>query len=432
MVISRILGAVSLVIVAVAPVSVATSWNNDVDPSVEASLVVRDQEGGTIDVAAVTQVPSGSESLAGSVPAPTAAPTTAPAAPAAATTSVVRLDRSAELAFTGDIVPAPTVGRLARHYAQGSSARFDFVPMFERVAAELSSVDVAICHIDSPVAEDGDVVGGSTRQLPSALAEAVAATGWDGCSLASDHAFDQGANGVRATSAAFEASGLGRAGLAIEGSQPAQRYDANDIDVAHLSYTSEVAGRGFQRGVDSIAVIDPDAIVADAEAARSGGADFVVVSLHWGEEFVEGVTAAQRNVAEALAASGSIDLIIGHHAHLVQPLEKLDSTWVAFGLGNFLTNDSPSCCPAASEDGVILHVDIADTVDGVAITSISFTPTWVDRVQMQVMPVATRLGDAGLAAWYRAVLRNAWDRTESTLLSRGAADFGVAATGPRP
>ena len=67
------------------------------------------------------------------------------------------------------------------------------------------------------------------------------------------------------------------------------------------------------------------------------GARFVIVSLHWGNEGSNDVTSAQRQVAEAVTASGAVDVIVGHHSHVVQPIEQVNGRWVVFGLGNFLT-----------------------------------------------------------------------------------------------
>src|SRR5690606_1669690 len=64
-------------------------------------------------------------------------------------------------------------------------------------------------------------------------------------------------------------------------------------------------------------------VIKDAKSAREQGADVVVVSLHCCVEYVTQPGSAQREAAEKLAESGVVDLVIGHHAHVPQPIEKL-------------------------------------------------------------------------------------------------------------
>ena len=128
-------------------------------------------------------------------------------------------------------------------------------------------------------------------------------------------------------------------------------------------------------------MIDPLRIVGDAIEARRLGAEIVIVSLHWG---VEGRTApsdAQRLIAEGLTASGAIDLIVGHHAHVLQPIEQVNGTWVMFGLGNILSNmPAGEDWPAASQDGAVATVEFTVGADGeVAVAAPVVYPTWVDK-----------------------------------------------------
>ena len=86
------------------------------------------------------------------------------------------------------------------------------------------------------------------------------------------------------------------------------------------------------------------------------------MSLHWGNEYVHEVVAAQQTVADALAADvGAVDLVVGHHAHVVQPISKVGSMWVVWGMGNLLSNNSPKCCTTEATDGVVVTVTIGDT-----------------------------------------------------------------------
>ena len=173
--------------------------------------------------------------------------------------------------------------------------------------------------------------------------------------------------------------------------------------------------------------IDPALILADARAARAGGAELVIVSLHWGNEYTHEVVAAQQVVADALAAdAGAVDLIVGHHAHVVQPISKVGSMWVVWGMGNLLSSNSPRCCTREATDGVVVDVTIGDTEPGgpVQVTGMTFTPTWNERDTYRVLPAEATLAtqtDEALTDDLAASL----DRTTAYILSLGATDLGV-------
>ena len=95
----------------------------------------------------------------------------------------------------------------------------------------------------------------------------------------------------------------------------------------------------------------------------------------------------QEKVAAALAKSGEVDVIIGHHAHVPQPMTKLDGgpggrgTWVAYGLGNLLSNQSAECCAPESSNGLALVAEVTRVAGGPAeVTDMRWVATTVDRV----------------------------------------------------
>ena len=165
-------------------------------------------------------------------------------------------------------------------------------------------------------------------------------------------------------------------------------------------------------------MIDPLRIVGDAIEARRLGAEIVIVSLHWG---VEGRTAPsewQRQVAEEVTASGAIDLIVGHHAHVLQPIEQINGTWVMFGLGNILSNMPTSeNWPAASQDGAVAVVEFTVADDGdVAVAAPSLYPTWVDKdAGFVVRVVAADLAGSEIDDTTRHRLEASLDRTRQVV-----------------
>ena len=129
------------------------------------------------------------------------------------------------------------------------------------------------------------------------------------------------------------------------------------------------------------------------------------------------------------AALGTVDLVIGHHAHVLQPIDRIEDMCVAYGLGNFLSNQNPVCCTPSSGDGAILHVEVGNSPDGLAVRTVTYTPTWVDRGATQVIPVADRLAEPDLAHWLQATLRKSWRRTVEAWAPSGPTNSGSGPAG---
>jgi len=167
-------------------------------------------------------------------------------------------------------------------------------------------------------------------------------------------------------------------------------YDANGITIAHISATYSL--NGFVMPSDRqylVDLIEPEAILQEARIAKESGAEFVIVSMHWGAEYRHEPISSQNEWLEATLPSEYVDLIIGHHAHVVQPVDKVGDEWVVFGLGNFLSNQSANCCVAASQDGMIATVELLENDAGeIEAVGVHYIPTWVDRGDGYIIRVA--------------------------------------------
>lgn len=286
------------------------------------------------------------------------------------------------LLFTGDVLVHTPVTASAERHASGSASRFDFEPMFDEVAPAIAAADLALCHLETVLDVPGVERSPYPRiAAPAAVASALAGAGFDGCSTASNHSLDFGPPGVRSTLSALDRSGLGAAGTAAsEGEAIGTAYRVGGVTVAHLSYSYGFNGFRVPSDTPWLAnSIDAERIEADAARWSYAGADLVVVSLHWGAEYRQSPTSAQQELADRLRQSPDIDLVVGHHAHVVQPVAAGEGVPLAFGLGNFLSNQTPGCCTAPSGDGVALLAR-AREVDGVwEVVEIAALPTWVDR-----------------------------------------------------
>ena len=280
------------------------------------------------------------------------------------------------LLFTGDVLPHTPVVTSAARNSEGQG--HDFSPLFGEVAPAVAAADWAVCHLEVTLGVPG-VVSSSYPRLaaPASLADGLAGAGFDSCSTASNHSLDFGEVGVASTIAALDQAGVAHTGTATGAAQVnGILYVVDDLVVGHASYTYWFNGLSLPVDQPWLAnQIDAERILEDAARLRRVGADFVVVSLHWGVEYIVEPRQAEIDLAEQLMSSPDVDLIIGHHAHVIQPLSWAGDELVAFGLGNFLSNQSRP----TSQDGVMLLVRLESDQGAWAVTEIAAVPTWVDR-----------------------------------------------------
>jgi poly-gamma-glutamate synthesis protein (capsule biosynthesis protein) len=324
------------------------------------------------------------------------------------------------IAFTGDILAHEPVYERAAVDGRASHRSYDFRPMFARVKPLLATSDLAICHQETPLLPtDKGVTGYPTFNSPPEIADAIVDAGFQGCSTASNHSYDRGAAGVASTLANLDRVKVAHVGTART---PAERarpevHVVRGTRIALLDYTYGLNGQALPADqAFHVNLIDVPTILRDANAARKGGAQIVVVQMHWGTENQAAPTAEQRSQARRLLASPDIDAIVGGHVHLVQPVEKIGRKYVVYGTGNFLSNQSAQCCPPASQDGVITTLHFARSGTGWMVSRISYTPTWVDRSGGYViLPVAQTLRKPGLSPAMRKALTDSWRRTTTVM-----------------
>lgn len=323
--------------------------------------------------------------------------------------------RRASFAFTGDILTHRPVNFAARR----PDGTYDYSPMFDRLAPLLSFFDVPVCHLEQPVAPPGTavIVGPDIHSSAASIGVAIRGAGYRRCSTASNHNLDRGIAGIDATVAALTAAGVGQSGLARSPAEAIPRvFEVNGIAAAHLSYSYSIGGSLPPGESWRANRIDNAAIVAAARDARTRGADIVIVSLHWGDSARSAPSAYQRQVAQAITAPGDIDLIVGHHAHVLQPIEQVNGTWVVWGLGNILSNMPTGPFPPSSQDGAVATVAFTQDVSGaVSVGRPLVYPTWVDRDHGYVIRRTSEASDHALPLSVRQQLAVSEARTRSVL-----------------
>ena len=296
---------------------------------------------------------------------------------------IVPVPQTFTLAFVGDVL---LHGSIHMHAAVGDGV-YDFTPFFRYVKEDLQQADLAICHLETLIAGEEGVYSRYPRfQAPHQIADALSEAGFDGCSLASNHAADGGAGSVRETVRHFERVGLQHTGVAggVGGVSPAL-YRLGEKQIAHFSYTYGTNGipvNGF-----SVNHIEAETIRNDVRTfLQEHGNSFIILSLHWGDEYQSEISEYQKNIITELQDS-DIDLIVGHHSHVVQPIVREGEMHILAGLGNFLSAQIARLCncPEEAQDGVIALVTVTENGSDLFVTDISLIPTIVDFYDFSIL-----------------------------------------------
>ncbi|MET9375407.1 CapA family protein [Streptomyces sp. NPDC002992] len=356
-----------------------------------------------------------------------------PASPAAP--SAVGGAASARTGFTlvasGDVLPHASIIRQAAADANGQG--YDFRPMLSGVKNVVSAADLAICHMETVYGQEGGpYTGYPTFKSPPEIAPALKETGYDSCSTASNHTLDDGAAGLGRTLDALDKAGVKHAGSARTAEEAARPtlLKAGDATVAQLAYTYDTNGFPLPEGQPwAVNLIDERKIIADARAARAAGADVVVVSMHWGTEWQTAPDERQLTLGRSLTASRTdgrpdIDLIIGTHAHVPQAYEKVNGTWVVYGMGDQIAGDminhEGAYDPRGNQGTLGRFTFVPPTAPGGRweVAKAEFLPQWFDTGRGRVVDVNAAIEKGEPLTAVRDTIRD-------VVLGRGAAMDGL-------
>ena len=310
----------------------------------------------------------------GSVPAPLSE-TTPP--PSEEQRQTARVAAQATFAAMGDLLLHETVKRSAiaanqKDITQKSSNHEGFDALFEGIAPVLEQADYTFANLETPIAPKNNrgvrsmVFNASTPLLP-----ALKQAGFDMVSFANNHVYDQGRAGFIETLTNLDQSTLDYvgAGKTCPEAKQAKIIEINAINVAFIAGTL-VFNDDDNRGENEPCAnaLKAEEVIESAREARLKGAELVVLSVHWGREYRTKPQSSHVAMAHQLM-DGGVDLLLGHHPHVLQPFEiyttKDHRTALAvYSLGNAISNQSawyvynlhrPS--QANTRDGVILMVD---------------------------------------------------------------------------
>lgn len=326
----------------------------------------------------------------------TATPAASPAVPAPtalASPDSLPPPRSITLSAVGDVSLARQVNDWMAVHGPG----YPFT-----LVAHLITGDLAIANLEGALTERGEPwPKGYTFRTPPRFAAGLPDAGFDLVSLANNHAMDFGVAGLQDTMAALDAADVRYAGAgrtAAEAWAPVT-LTANGLTLAVVACALtpdegarfSIASWSATDTAPGMAVCDTAAL-ATAVSSAAAAADFVVAYVHAGDEYVRAPNATQRALADAALAAGA-DAFIGHHAHVVQPVEQRGGQLIAWGLGNFIFDLDPVDLANIPEPRVSLILDVTFT-EGAGVTAWDAVPVVLDADEDRPRPATATEADA--------------------------------------
>jgi poly-gamma-glutamate capsule biosynthesis protein CapA/YwtB (metallophosphatase superfamily) len=294
---------------------------------------------------AADQPAAGRTPLAGPTPSPNATPNTPTTSPTRSVQSTEQLAAkpqrtSVTVVMNGDLLWHNTLWYGAKEDARRRGhGGYDFAPLLAGMKPVIASADLAICHEEVPLAR----TGGPYRNYPLFAAppqvvRAVAATGYDVCTTASNHSVDQGFSGITRTLDDLDRAKIGHVGTArtkAESERPTIFTTRQGVKIGIVAATFSLNGLSMPKGKPwAVHRLSGSDLLRQAHRARGAGADIVLAAVHVGTEYSSSQNAQQVALAHALTASPDVDLVYMHHPHVVQPWTMVNKKWVLYGVGN--------------------------------------------------------------------------------------------------
>ena len=268
-----------------------------------------------------------------------------------------------DLTFVGDAMQhGPQI-----RAAQRSDGSYDYSPCFSLIANDIADADFALVNLECPLGGK-PYSGYPCFSAPDEFANHLQRVGFDFVATANNHCLDRHDAGLKRTIQYLDRIKMPHAGTYIDANAREALcphiVDIDGVKMAVLCYTYGTNGIRAQ-GKVVVDYINREKMAADIARARDAEADLICVVLHWGTEYQLLPEKSQTDLADFLVNQG-VDLIIGSHPHVVQPMEIRVNpetgkrSLIVYSLGNFISNQNG----ADSRGGALVKVRISYSIFG--------------------------------------------------------------------
>lgn len=227
--------------------------------------------------------------------------------------------------------------------ARTGNDSYDFSGMIELVGPYISKYDLKYYNQET-------IIGGKKLGVshyprfnsPEEIGDNMVSLGFNLVSLANNHSLDKDEVGILNSNEYWKTKDVVTAGTysSSEERNDIKVYEKNGIKYAFLAYTTTTNGLTIPKGKEYLLNVYSDEQAKEDIDKIKDKVDVIIVSMHWGEEYVFEPTSSQKEIAKYLSSLG-VNLIIGSHPHVVEPVGFVGDTLVIYSLGNFLSGQRP-------------------------------------------------------------------------------------------
>lgn len=334
---------------------------------------------------------------------------------------------TATIAATGDLLMHEPI---ITHSKFDEGYNFDLIYTYLKDYA--SKVDYSVANLETTLRgiEDGYEYSGYPQfNCPDEIVDATKNAGFDMLLTANNHSYDTRYKGMIRTLEVIDEKGLDRLGIIKEETE--KKYtvkEINGIKIGMICYTYETDTNPDEIALNGIALNEDaekrvnafsygeldtfyETIEGQFKAMKEDGAEALVLFIHWGDEYQVKQNKKQSAIAQKLCDLG-VDVIVGGHPHVVQPIDLLTSeadpnhkTVCLYSMGNAVSNqrrDRMNLKTGHTEDGVLFQFTFAKYSDGtVVLEDADILPTWVNmftskatgKKVYQIIPLDTEKTD---------------------------------------
>ena len=344
-----------------------------------------------------------------------------------------------------------SLGNLIIHQSQINGAKnengYDFSPSFQYIKEMVSEADISLGILEGALA-GGEPTGYPIFNSPDEVIDSLRDTGIDVVNYANNHIYDYDDEGLQRTIEITKEQGLDV--LGVKSTEEEKSYLVKEVDGVKIGFASYVFETETINGyktinsnpvsINSENLINTfnyndlesfyNRIASEISAMKAEGVEFIIASMHWGEEYNTYIEATQNEIAKKLNGLG-VDIILGGHPHVIQPYEIIcnesgHSTFVIYSQGNSLSNQSEQEIGVAeSEDGIMIKFTLEKKDGNVSLKEYKIIPTWVYKEEKgdgtyyhKIIPVEEALANPeeyGINSDVYARLENSLNRTKSIL-----------------
>ena len=313
---------------------------------------------------------------------------------------------TATILSTGDLLMHEPVFNTCR-----TSDGYDFESIFRYIAEDVTAADYAVANLETTLAgtDNGYAYKGYPNfNCPDAIVDGAKEAGFDMLLNGNNHSYDTSSVGMHRTIEIIRDRGLDHIGFVDK--EEEKRYlvkEINGINIGMICYTYETDTRADTVALNGLPLKAEDKNLVNAfdynaldtfyaeleghlKSMEADGAEATMLYIHWGDEYQLKQNANQSKIAQKICDLG-VDVIVGGHPHVVQPMDLLESTVdpnhrtiCLYSMGNAVSNQRQGNLTAIStahtEDGVLFSVTFCKYSDGtVYVESTDLLPVWVYR-----------------------------------------------------